>query len=118
MIHHIESLVYGYTGAPMDVTCCFKWLISRRASPSLGSDARSQTSCTTEYEGDMSQSLQQKQTRHERQPLLGPGADEQAYYTDPDSELYRDPRLPTPAKVRWLKAYHKVKQVIQHVSKT
>lgn len=24
---------------------------------------------------------------------------------------YRDPRLPSPAKVRWLKAYHKVKQL-------
>ena len=87
---------------------CYSWVPYSRSSVSLGSDARSQASCTTEYEGDlenMSAGFERMQSNGEPQPFHEP--DDQPF------ETYRDPRLPTPAKVRWLKAFHKVKQFLR-----
>lgn len=88
----------------------YSWLSFNYSSASLGSDGRSQASCTTEYEGDV-----------ENAPLMtdyqGQGDSRTHVSTEQLAvEEYRDPRLPSPAKVRWLKAYHKVKQIIRSVS--
>lgn len=95
---------------------CHSWVSFSCSSASMGSDAHSQASCTTEYEGDMDHvpfdyikpSFERSITpseQEERNEISG---------FPSDMEL-RDPRLPTPAKVRWLKAYHKVKQIIRRV---
>lgn len=95
---------------------CHSWVTFSRSSASIGSDARSQASCTTEYEGDMDHvpfNYIKPTPERSRTPSDQDRHDMSGYPSD--MEL-RDPRLPTPAKVRWLKAYHKVKQIIRRVS--
>lgn len=92
---------------------CHSWL-PFSSSASLGSDARSQASCTTEYEGDVDHvpADYQKERHGERSVTPSDGHEMEMYTTDMEE---RDPRLPNPARVRWLKAYHRVKQIIRRV---
>lgn len=95
--------------------CCIGFFLFSRCcdehlhcpySASLGSDVRSQISCTTEYEGD------QEAASHGFEKMPHSDSSSKVFQDEPDG-FPRRLRLPTPAKARWLKAFHSVKQVIQ-----
>jgi len=96
-------------------------ILARFFSASIGSDvlSQSQTSCTTEYEGDaepFSGFTLCRDSSQERRDIERKEAERQAEmdwhspYFHKDS--ISDMRFPSPAKVRWIKAYNRVKQIL------
>ncbi|XP_067946117.1 protein unc-13 homolog B-like [Watersipora subatra] len=91
----------------LDSTChSLEDITQDMQSASLGSDVRSQISCTTEYEGD------QEAASHGFEKMPHSDSSSKVFQDEPDG-FPRRLRLPTPAKARWLKAFHSVKQKLQ-----